>query len=72
MEPIVIVGAIIVIYCGYLTVTDEMRDRQRSKAAKRANRGDVIRIRRRRVSISLSGPEGSVAGRWPEPLRDSF
>lgn len=72
MEPIVIVGAIVVIYCGYLTVTDEMRDWQRSKTAKKIKKTHGIRTRRRHVSISLSCPEGSVAARWPEPLRDSF
>ena len=71
MELIVICGAGLVIYCGWLAAVDEVEDWKRS----RARQTEVTRSNRicqRKIRVAVSCPRGGAVARWPVPLRDSF
>ena len=72
MELIVVVGAAMVVYCGYLAAVDEMRTWKRVKAVKEDRKSRTAHSNRRRIRIAISYPANDVAARWQEPLRDSF
>jgi hypothetical protein len=72
MEPIVVVAAGLVIYCGYLAVLDELKDWRRSRTVRTRRGVRSSRASRKEVKASLSCPEDGVAAHWPVPLRGSF
>jgi hypothetical protein len=72
MEPIVIVAAGLVIYCGYLAMLDEMKAWQRSRAVRTRRAARSSRSSRNEVKASISCQEDGVAAHWQVPLRGSF
>lgn len=72
MELIVVAGAATVIYCGYLSAMDELRDWKRLNAVKKGRKRRSRGKGASRIRISVSCPEGGAAAHWREPLRDSF
>ncbi len=73
MEPIVIFGAFLVVFCGYIALVDVFRDLGRYRATI-VREAAAIRRRRqamRRPIFSASRREGGGAARWQAPLRGS-
>ncbi|HTP66536.1 MAG TPA: hypothetical protein VMJ66_14175 [Geobacteraceae bacterium] len=73
MEPMVIFGAGLVIYCGYIAVVDAVSDLQRGKAivAKEAVEKRRVRAVGRRLIFSASRRAGGADARWRGPLTGS-
>ncbi|GFE56874.1 hypothetical protein AOG1_07530 [Geobacter sp. AOG1] len=69
MEPIVVFGAGLVLYCGYLAAMDTWRDWRRSRVKVRAT---VRAISHRRRSLCVAaGRAGAAAARWQVPAKGS-
>lgn len=72
MEPIVLFGVVLVVYCGALAALDECRGWKKAKAEKREKRARVRHrppMRRREARTACRA--GGVAGYLPLPARDS-
>ncbi len=73
MEPIVVFGAGLVLYCGYLAAVDTWRDRRRSRVKVRAAVKEAVKVtsHRRRSLCAAAGRAGAVAARWQVPAKGS-
>ena len=71
MEPLVVFSAGLVIYCGVLTMYDELRT-WRSHARKQPVKKELqTRLPARADLFSVPGRGGGGGGRWPTPLGGS-
>ena len=69
MEPIAIVGAGVVIYCGWLAAQDDLRSWRQFRRECRQRREQQ---RAKRCSTAaVAGPAGGAAARWPVPVASS-
>ncbi len=73
MEPMVIFGAALVVYCGYIALADALRDLRRGRPTAS---GETAAIRRRRPAVrrpifSASRRAGGGVARWQGPLTGS-
>ena len=73
MEPIVVFGAGLVLYCGYLAAVDTWRDWRRSRVKVRAAIKSAVKVtsHRRRSLCAAAGRAGGAAVRWPVPAKGS-
>ncbi len=74
MEPMVVFGAFLVVFCGYVALMDALRDLGRGRAAVVAREAAAMRRRRhavRRPIFSASHRGGGGVARWQAPLRGS-
>lgn len=69
MEPMVVFGVALVLYCGWLTCCDFSVDRRRGRTVRTAPPRPAP-VRRRAVSRAAGRADGAAA-RWREPARDS-
>lgn len=71
MEPLVVFGAALVVWCACIAFVDMKRDRpvaQSAREKKSPARGDVRGSRR---SAAARGRGGAAAARWPVPAGGS-
>ena len=71
MEPLVLFGAALVIYCGYIAVTDELRGWRRARGRSPATGPQPAKREKAGVPFSVRGRAGGAGGRWPAPLGGS-
>lgn len=71
MEPIVVFGAGLVLYCGFLAVVDAARDAGRGRAKAAIPSRNRLRPALRRSSCAVPGRADGGGVRWPAPLRGS-
>ncbi len=74
MEPLVIFGAGLVIYCGFIALFDTVRDfRQKPDPAKEKcpARAKVYQFRKRSAPPAAAGREDGAAARWRAPRASS-
>jgi len=73
MEPMVIFGAGLVVYCGYIALADAGRDRRSAKVITKNEEAKKRRIRtvRRRLISSTPRRAGGGGAHWPGPLTGS-
>jgi hypothetical protein len=72
MEPIVIFTAGVVLYCGWLTLQDELREWRRSRFARKMKK--VVASRQQRLGrfrAVAAGRANGVAAHWPMPVKGS-
>ncbi len=68
MEPMVIFGAGLVVYCGYLSLQDALRDWQRERGGKcAAGAKKASHAARRPAIFSAPGRGGAGVARWQAP-----
>ena len=74
MEPIVLFGAGVVLYCGYISLNDFLDDIRGRKATPSQASLPVHTVinPRQKVPSSTAGQGDGVAARWPAPLAGSF
>ena len=74
MEPMVVFSIVLVVYCGYLTLQDRLRDRQRGRAMRKErisqNRTRPGRKKAAIFSASRGRADGGD-GHWPALLKGS-
>ena len=63
MEPLTVIGAIILFYCARQTVRDELRCWRRYRSERQARRAATAGNRVR--TVPAAGRAGVAAGRWP-------
>lgn len=73
MEPIVVFGAGLVLYCGYVAAVDSWRDWRRGRVKVRATVKAAVRAssQRRRSFCTATGRAGAAAARWQVPAKGS-
>ena len=71
MEPIVIFAAGVVLYCGWLSLRDDLRGWRRSRFARKVKEGAAVRQQLGRLRGAASGRGGGAVARWPVPLKGS-
>ncbi len=71
MEPLVLFGAALVVYCGWLTVTDDMRAWRRNALKLPAKKRARVKKEVTATLFSTRGRGGGAAVRWPAPARGS-
>jgi hypothetical protein len=63
MEPLTVVGAAIVIYCGWLSVRDELRCWRSYRVQRRERKPAAEKSRLRTAAVAGQGDAAAV--RWP-------
>ncbi len=73
MEPMVIFSACLVVYCGYISLVEELRDLRAARLlVKRiASRKKRNRSLRRGPAFAAPRRGGGGGARWPRPLAGS-
>jgi len=71
MEPIVLFAAAVVLYCGWLTLKDDLQEFRRSSVARRLRRFAKLRPQLRKISSSGVYRAGGAAAHWPAPAKGS-
>jgi len=73
MEPIVVFGAGLVLYCGYVAAVDTWRDWRRSRVKVRATVKAAVKAssHQRRALCAAAGRAGAAAARWQVPAKGS-
>ncbi len=69
MELIVVAGVAVVIYCGYVTILEELRSALTARAGVSA--AEKRAVKRRRPAYAAHGRGGVVAGHWPAHAKGS-
>jgi hypothetical protein len=74
MEPMVVFSVGLIVYCGYLTIKDLVRDRQRCRTL-RAEQVTLHKPRPQRKKVPIFSASRGRAdggdGHWPAPLKGS-
>ncbi len=68
MEPIVVFAAGLVLYCGWLTLLDELREWRRSRFVRKVKKA----FARKQFKAATVCRGGGGAAHWPVPLKGSF
>ena len=71
MEPLVFFGAALVVYCGYITINDEVRGLRKARTSQAAEKTEAAKKAPSPALFSARGRAGGAGGRWPAPLGGS-
>ena len=71
MELIVIFAAGVVLYCGWLTMMDDLQEFRRSRLAAKMKKMTTLQPHQQRFRVAAAGRAGGVAAHWPAPAKGS-
>lgn len=71
MELLVLFAVVLVVYCGWLTILDELRTWRRWKQVVPVKKRRHPKASTRATLFSGYGRAGGGGGRWPAPVRGS-